>query len=93
MKSEEDHHSSRRKRDGAVAPKNALEERYRKSYFERHRDDEERKSRRSVVDGKDHSEDFSKKIVRFREPTLSKDNERPILRGRRNSWKTKDIEE
>ena len=76
------------------SPKNALEERYQKSYSERRRDDAERENvRRSELDGKDHSEEFSKRIVKFREPSLSKDNERPIMRGRRNSWKNKDFEE
>ena len=84
----------RQNRRPVGTPKNALEERYQKPYHERRRDENERsKANRSELDGKDHSEEFSNRIVRFREPSLSKDNERPILRGRRNSWKTKDIEE
>ncbi len=83
----------RNRREEGEAPKNALEERYRKPYHERKRDDAERDRRRKSTDEKDHSEEFSKKVVRFREPTLSKDAERPILRGRRNSWKRKDLEE
>lgn len=83
-----------RNRRPVTPPKNALEERYRKSYVDRRREDEAKvNARRSEIDGKDHSEEFSKKVVRFREPSISKENERPILRGRRNSWKTKDIEE
>ena len=77
-----------------TAPKNALEERYQKSYHERRREDAVKKSAQlSNIDGKEHSEAFTNKIVRFREPSISKENERPILRGRRNSWKNKDIEE
>lgn len=83
----------RNRREEGEAPKNALEERYRKPYQERKRDDAERDRRRKSTDEKDHSEEFSKKVVRFREPTLSKDAERPILRGRRNSWKRKDLED
>ena len=93
-KRDEEHQSERRnkRREQFGSPKNALEERYRKPYHERKREEAEREVRLGF-DNKDHSEEFSKKIVRFREPTLSKDNERPIMRGRRNSWKRKDMEE
>ena len=91
---EDDRRNRRPSRRPEGAPKNALEERYHKSYHERRRDENERsKANRSELDGKDHSEEFSSRMVRFREPSLSKENERPILRGRRNSWKTKDIDE
>ena len=94
VKKDDERRSGRPERRTMYSPKNALEERYQKSYHERRRDDAERETvRRSEVDGKDHSEEFSKRMVKFREPTLSKENERPILRGRRNSWKTKDIED
>lgn len=91
---EESGKSRRNERRPMVAPKNALEERYQKSYHERRREDAVKKSAQlSNIDGKEHSEAFTNKIVRFREPSISKENERPILRGRRNSWKNKDIEE
>lgn len=94
IKSDEEPRGARRRRSDAPAPKNALEERYRKPYMERRRDDEQRDNARlSSIDGKDHSEEFTKKVVRFREPTLPKESERPIMRGRRNSWKNKDIED
>lgn len=73
-----------RRRTERTAPKNALEEKYRKPYQERRRDDVEREVRISEIDGRDHSEDFTKRVVRFREPMLSKENERPVMRGRRN---------
>lgn len=83
----------RRDRRPMRSPKNALEERYQKPYHERRRDDAERNSARiSELDGRDHSEDFSKRVVKFREPTISKENERPVMRERRNSGKTKDNE-
>lgn len=93
-KDEERRGGRRNERRPMTSPKNALEERYQKSYHDRRREDFERMNiQKSEIDGKDHSEEFSKKVVRFREPSISKDNERPILRGRRNSWKNKDIEE
>ena len=94
VRDEEAPRSGRRPLRNVASPKNALEERYRKPYQERKKDDAEREmAKRSSIDGKDHSEDFSKRIVRFREPSLPKENERPIMRGRRNSWKSKDIED
>lgn len=91
---DEDRRNRRSNHRPEGSPKNALEERYHKPYHERRRDENERsKANRSELDGRDHSEEFSSRIVRFREPSLSKENERPILRGRRNSWKTKDIDE
>ncbi|MGN1246496.1 MAG: hypothetical protein ACI4UN_07665, partial [Muribaculaceae bacterium] len=40
-----------------------------------------------------HNEEFSKRVVRFREPKLSADAERPIVKGRRNGWRRKDLPE
>ena len=40
-----------------------------------------------------HNEEFSKRVVRFREPKLSAENERPIVKGRRNGWRRKDLPE
>ncbi len=94
LKEEEGRNRRRNERRPMSSPKNALEERYQKSYHDRRREDAEKKSAQlSNVDGKEHSEAFTKKVVRFREPSISKENERPILRGRRNSWKNKDIED
>jgi putative N6-adenine-specific DNA methylase len=47
-------------------------------------------------DGEDsgywHSEQFAKKVVRHREPTLGAEKERPIIHGRRNAWKRQDLD-
>lgn len=40
-----------------------------------------------------HNEEFSNKVVRFRKPTLSAENERPIVKGRRNGWRRKGLDE
>ncbi len=71
-------------RFGEEAPKNALEARYRKPYQERRKEEIER----SEIDGRDHSERFAKKIVKFRSPSLSRDNEVVINAGRRRTRKT-----
>ena len=61
--------------------------------------DENRRTRR-FADGEnrkpeewEHSEDFSQRVVRFRQPSISAENERPIVKGRRNAWRRKDITE
>ncbi len=71
------------------APKNALEERYRKPYETRRREDEERENRPKE---RLHGEEAMKKF-RFHGPKLSAENEVPIIRGRRNGWKRKDIDD
>lgn len=40
-----------------------------------------------------HNEEFSQRVVRFRQPTLSAENERPIVKGRRNGWRRKGLPE
>jgi len=40
-----------------------------------------------------HTETFAKRILRDRKPTLSADKEVPIVRGRRKSWKRRDLDE
>ena len=40
-----------------------------------------------------HSPDFSRQVIKFREPTLGKDSERPIVKGRRNGWRRKGLDE
>lgn len=69
---EDEHRGARRpSRRPMEAPKNALEERYQKPYHERRKDDANReKVQLSDIDGKDHSENFSQKMVKFRQPTL-----------------------
>lgn len=61
--------------------------------------DENRRTRR-FADGEnrkpeewEHSEDFSQRVVRFRQPSISAENERPIVKSRRNAWRRKDITE
>lgn len=60
-------------------------------------DTENRRPRRFEENRKpeewDHSEDFSQRVVRFRQPSISAENERPIVKGRRNAWRRKDITE
>lgn len=43
--------------------------------------------------GRQHSDEFDKRVVRFRQPRLGVDKERPIIHGRRQSWKRKDLPE
>ncbi len=73
------------------------EERPRRS-FDR---DEERKPRRFDRDGEHrekhmerdeffHSRKFADNVVQHRKPTLGKENERPIIKGRRNGWKRRE---
>ena len=38
-----------------------------------------------------HSSDFAKQVIKFREPSLGKENERPIVKGRRNGWRRKGL--
>ncbi|MBQ4139071.1 MAG: RNA methyltransferase [Muribaculaceae bacterium] len=40
-----------------------------------------------------HSPDFARQVIKFREPTLGKDSERPIVKGRRNGWRRKGLDE
>ncbi len=37
-----------------------------------------------------HSEKFAKQVLQYRKPTLGKDSEVPIVKGRRNGWRKKD---
>ena len=57
--------------------------------FDDRRDDRHSDEPRERV----HNEEFSKRVVRFREPKLSAENERPIVKGRRNGWRRKDLPE
>ncbi len=61
----------------------------RSSSFGKTRFDGEEPRQRERV----HNEEFSKKVVRFRKPTLSAENERPIVKGRRNGWRRKGLDE
>jgi putative N6-adenine-specific DNA methylase len=40
-----------------------------------------------------HSSEFAKQVIKFRKPTLGKENERPIVKGRRNGWRRKGLDE
>ena len=42
--------------------------------------------------GRIHNETIDRRIVRFRTPQLGEENERKIIRGRRKSWKRRDID-
>ena len=90
-----DRRNERKSRFGSTErPKNALEEKYRRRPFDRK---DERGSR--PFDRKDephervHNEEFANKVVRFRQPKLSAENERPIVKGRRNGWRRKGLPE
>ncbi|UKI43026.1 MAG: hypothetical protein L6U16_07725 [Porphyromonadaceae bacterium] len=37
-----------------------------------------------------HSSKHASMVVRHQEPTLGKENERPIIHGRRNGWKRRE---
>ena len=70
--------------------------------FDRNRDErdrrreqrrEERHERHKSLLDRDaffHSEKFARQVLQHREPTLGKDAEVPIVRGRRKSWKRSD---
>ena len=75
------------------SPKNALEAKYRKPYHERHREEENFKRRNVDKENteKVHSEERTERIIKFKQPSLSPDKERPIIHGRRNSWRREDI--
>ena len=78
-------------RDDVPAPKNALEEYYRKPYAERfgqrrNPDDKPADGEAPAIRGP------RKPMMPFREPTLGADAERTIVHGRRNSWKRSGIE-
>lgn len=79
-------------------PKNALEEKYRKRPFgDRKRQSDDRKpfsdEKEQTQRKRVHNEEFTNKVVRFRQPTLSEENERPIVKGRRNGWRRKGLDE
>lgn len=67
-------------------PKNALEEKYRKPF-------KPAQTKETFTDNPIHGEEIARKIVKFRQPTLSSDQERPIMKGRRNGWKKNDLPE
>ncbi len=86
-------------------PKNALEEKLRKPYHERRKDEEDRRrfkspgGERMTHDGQDeqqrqpvvHNEARTSRMVRFKQPRLAADKEQPIIHGRRNSWRRNDL--
>lgn len=75
------------------SPKNALEAKYRRPYHERHREEESFKRRydENEKPEKVHSEERTERIIKFKQPSLSPDKERPIIRGRRNSWRREEL--
>ena len=87
-KEEERRGARRLSRRPIEAPKNALEERYQKSYHERLKEDAQREKVRSEIDGKDHSENFTQKMVKFRQPSLPKESGMTLVGGRRLRRKT-----
>ena len=60
----------------------------KKPYFERKSEGVERENRRSEIDGKDHSEGFTKKMVKFRQPSLPKESGMSLGVARRLRKKT-----
>lgn len=91
------------------SPKNALEEKIRRPYYERRRDEDSRrrsddggekgKFRTATEEGErdmqrhEHNEARTKRIIKFKQPQLSADKEQPIIRGRRNSWRRNELPE
>ena len=78
----------------ADKPKNALEEKYRSKSVDRddrrrYSDEPEENAPRERV----HNEEFTNRVVRFRQPSLSPDAERPIVKGRRNGWRRRGLDD
>lgn len=67
-------------------PKNALEEKYRKPF-------NPSRTKETLPDNPIHGEEAAKRVVKFRQPSLSVSQEKPILRGRRNGWKKNNLPE
>ena len=65
-----------------------MQRRERSKRFDSDYDNEQQSGERKFV----HSEDFSKRVVKFREPQLSKDNEVLSNSLRRRGWRKKDAE-
>lgn len=85
------------RRPEAAAPRNPLEERYRKPYSQRRDDKPSDGGRGRTSDAprgeKLHGDEITDKFVKFRTPQLGKENERPIIHGRRNGWKRSEVED
>ena len=85
--------------DRSDHPKNALEEKYRRKPYgdSDHSSAPEGKVRNNSEENntgeRDHSDEFANRVVRFRQPRLSPDSERPIVKGRRNGWRRRDLDE
>jgi putative N6-adenine-specific DNA methylase len=63
-----------------------------------HRDGDFGGRRRDDRDGEEkheflHGEDVTRQFVRFRKPRLSSEAEKPIIRGRRNGWRRRDLKD
>jgi putative N6-adenine-specific DNA methylase len=63
-----------------------------------HRDGDFGGRRRDDKDGEEkheflHGEDVTRQFVRFRKPRLSSEAEKPIIRGRRNGWRRRDLKD
>lgn len=89
------------RRDNQDAAPISDEERQRRSNISRDRrlmgdvDNRDRKGRYDNDFDKEfrHTENFAKRILRDRKPTLDADKEVPIIHGRRKSWKRRDLDE
>ncbi|MBO6251074.1 MAG: RNA methyltransferase [Muribaculaceae bacterium] len=55
--------------------------------------DHERRPRRSDDADARHSEEYARHMLRDRQPRLGADKEVPIVKGRRKSWKRKDLDD
>lgn len=90
-KEDEDRRGGRRpSKFGKPSSKNPKEDGNRKPYQERRNNDAEREVLRSELDGKDHSEAFAQKMVKFRQPSLSRDSEVVVNAGSRRTRKNKE---
>ncbi|MDO4510562.1 MAG: THUMP domain-containing protein [Bacteroidales bacterium] len=71
----------------AAGPRREGDQRPPRRFADRpRREGDERMSRNDYF----HSTKHAQTVVRHQEPTLGKENERPIIRGRRNGWKRRE---
>ncbi len=75
-------------------PRNALEEKIRRPYHERRQSsDSTSRDANKQPHTQVHNEERTSRMVRFKQPQLSADMEKPIIHGRRNSWRRNDLPE
>ena len=84
----------RREEEGGRGPRPFGGKRFTHTEHDEAAENRQAEEARLVDDrGRTHSDEFDRKVVRFRQPRLGADKERPIIHGRRKSWKRKDLPE